>query len=121
MVEKKKITAKKIGVDVKAPTKTCDDKNCPFHGSLSVRGKTFVGTVLKAVMDKTVVVGWDRRTYNKKYERYEKSRTKIKAHNSPCIEVKAGDIVKIMETRPLSKTVNFVVIDVMKNAEEGEQ
>jgi small subunit ribosomal protein S17 len=121
MAEKKKIITKNIGVDVKAPTKSCDDENCPFHGSLSVRGKTFVGTVLKAVMDKTIVVGWDRRTYNKKYERYEKARTKIKAHNPPCIDVKEGDVVKIMETRPLSKTVHFVVIDVVKNVEEGEQ
>ena len=46
-----------------------------------------------------------------KFERYEKRRTRIKVHNPECINAKEGDIVKISECRPLSKTKNFVIIE----------
>ncbi len=103
---------KNIGIGTASlPKENCSDRNCPFHGSLKCRGSTFVGTVISTKMHKTVVVGWARTHYLPKYERYEKRRTKIKAHNPPCVNAKDGDIVKIMECRPLSKTKNFVVIE----------
>nr|AJS12491.1 30S ribosomal protein S17P [uncultured archaeon] len=103
---------KNIGIETaNLPKEKCDDRNCPFHGSLKCRGSTFVGTVISTKMHKTAVVGWTRTHYLSKYERYEKRRTKIKAHNPPCVNAKEGDIVKIMECRPLSKTKNFVVIE----------
>ena len=37
-------------------------------------------------------------------------KTKIKTHNPPCINAKEGDMVKMMECRPLSKMKNFVVV-----------
>jgi small subunit ribosomal protein S17 len=50
--------------------------------------------------------------YVRKYKRYEKRSSKIHAHNSPCIQAKVGDMVKIAECRPLSKSTTFVVVEV---------
>ena len=102
---------KSIGIiEVEKPKKECNDDKCPFHGSLSLRGRTFIGTVKSAKAQKTIVVGWDRLHYIPKYERYEKRYSKVQAHVPECIDVKEGDVVKIMECRPLSKTKNFVVV-----------
>lgn len=80
---------------------------------LSTRGRKFTGTVISDRMSKTVTVQWERRKYNPKYERYEKRRTKVKAHNPETINAKTGDIVIIEETRPLSKTKNFIVKEII--------
>lgn len=104
---------KSIGKNVDFPKKNCNDMNCPFHGNLKCRGRTFLGTVISAKMHKTVVVEWSRTIHLPKYERYEKKRTKIKAHNPTCLNAKEGNVVKISECRPLSKTKNFVVIQIM--------
>ena len=45
-----------------------------------------------------------------KYQRYEKRRSKVHAHNPPCISAKVGDIVTIAECRRISKTKSFVVV-----------
>ncbi|NOQ29265.1 MAG: 30S ribosomal protein S17 [Methanosarcinales archaeon] len=102
--------ARNIGLNVPIPLSECEDPNCPFHGTLPVRGQVLDGVVISAKMDKTVVV---ERTYEKrifKYERYEKRRSRIHAHNPPCINAKEGDVVKIAECRPLGKTKSFVVV-----------
>lgn len=100
-----------IGIDVVPPTQECNDPNCPFHGSLSVRGQTIDGVVATVKMNKTVVVERSSLRYVKKYERYEKTTNRYSAHASPCLELKAGDRVRIAECRPLAKTVSFVVIE----------
>ncbi len=99
-----------IGLSVPAPATECDDPNCPFHGALPVRGQTLDGVVISSRMGKTVVV---ERSYEKKvfkYERYEKRRSRIHAHNPPCINAQEGDVVRIAECRPISKTKSFVVV-----------
>jgi small subunit ribosomal protein S17 len=101
-----------IGLNVKAPQAECTDPNCPFHGKLSVRGQILEGVVVSNKMDKTVVVQREYLKRNIKYDRYEKRRSKIHAHNPPCISAKEGDKVTIMECRPLSKTKNFVIVEV---------
>jgi len=100
-----------IGLDVKAPKKPCDDRNCPFHGHLSVRRKFLDGKVVSAKMAKTVTVERDYLEYVKKYTRYEKRRSKVMAHSPPCLELSEGDRVRIAECRPLSKEVAFVVVE----------
>lgn len=102
---------KNIGIDVSLPQKSCDDIDCPFHGSLTIRGKILRGVVASSKMSKTVVVERDILQYVPKYMRYEKRRSRISAHNPPCIEAKEGDKVQIAECRPLSKTVSFVVVE----------
>lgn len=102
--------ARNIGIVVEMPKQVCFDLSCPFHGRLSIRGRQFTGTVVSTKMRKTAVIEFNRLNYLKKYERYEKRSTRLKAHNPDCISAKDGDIVNIMECKPLSKTKNFVVI-----------
>ena len=45
-----------MSMSFKKPKKTCEDRNCPFHGILSVRGRVMDGVVVSSKMDKTVVV-----------------------------------------------------------------
>lgn len=82
---------------------------------LSIRGRKFTGTVISDKMSKTVTVEWDRLKYNGKYERYEKRRSRVKAHNPENINAKTGDKVVIAETRPISKTKNFTVLQIVKD------
>ncbi|RLG67396.1 30S ribosomal protein S17, partial [archaeon] len=42
-------------------------------------------------------------------------RSRIPAHSPPCLDIKEGDIVKIGECRPLSKTVHFVVLGKVRS------
>jgi small subunit ribosomal protein S17 len=105
---------KNIGIDVKAPSKKCDDVNCPFHGNIKLRGRSFTGIVTSTNMTKTATVEWTYKLFIPKYERHETRRSKIHVHNSPCIDAQVGDVVKIMETRPLSKTKNFVIIQKLR-------
>ena len=99
-----------IGVPLEAPKESCNDSKCHFHGKISIRGRQFTGTVLSAKMRKTCVVEFQRLHFLKKYERYEKRRTRLKVHNPECIGAKEGDIVRVMESRPISKTKNFILI-----------
>ena len=102
---------KNIGKGIKQPKESCNDKKCPFHGTTKTRGRTFVGTVIAAKMHNTATVEWSRRIKLGKYERYAKKRSKIKAHNPECIKAQEGDRVTIMESRPISKTVNFIIVE----------
>ena len=89
----------------------CHDKNCPIHGQLSARGKSFQGTV-KKIVGARAVIEFSRLIYYKKYERYAKARTRLHAYMPECFrdKIKKDDLVKIMECRPLSKIMHFVVI-----------
>jgi len=102
-----------IGVDVKTPEGEWDgDENCPFNGSLRVRGQIIEGKVYSSNMSGSIVVEREMTRYMKKYERYEKRTRRYPAHLPSCIgEVNPGDSVRIMECRPLSKTVKFCVIE----------
>ena len=114
------MVTKNIGIpDIEPPKSTCDDPKCPWHGHVKVRGSILTGIVVSSKMHRTVVVRHDYLYYVKKYRRYEKRHSKIHAHNPPCINAKEGDIVVIGETRPLSKTVSFVVLGVVGKQGEG--
>ncbi len=103
--------ARDIGVEVNPPDTTCEDKNCPFHGELSVRGQVLRGVVESVKMDGSAVVRKDYFNYVPKFERYEKKRSHYPSHIPGCIDVDEGDEVKIMKCRPLSKSVSFVIIE----------
>jgi small subunit ribosomal protein S17 len=89
----------------------CTDKNCAIHGKVRGRGRVFTGVVRSAKMQRTITFEFERRYYLPKYQRYEKRKTRVKAHNPDCINAKEGNTVRIMECRPLSKTKKFVVIE----------
>jgi len=103
-----------MAFSLKKPKKTCEDKNCPFHGTLSVRGRILDGVVISSKMDKTAVIRRDYLHYVPKFKRYERRHSHVAAHNPPCVNVKEGDWVKIAECHPLSKTVSFVVVEKLK-------
>jgi len=100
-----------MALTFKKPKKTCNDRNCPFHGKLPIRGRILEGVVVSAKMDKTVIVRHDYLKYVPKFMRYERRHSRIPAHNPPCIDAKEGDHVTIAECRPISKTVSFVVVE----------
>jgi small subunit ribosomal protein S17 len=91
----------------------CNDKNCPKHGDVKVRGTTIEGVVVSDKPKNTVIVEREYIYFIPKYERYERRTTRISAHKPPCTAVKTGDRVKIGECRPISKTKSFVVIEVL--------
>lgn len=109
---------KNIGINVKKPKQKCEDKNCPLHGKLSVRGRIFEGTVVSDKAKNTVTVTRQYFHYVPKYERYERRNSKILAHNPTCIDAGEGDRVKIVECRPISKKKSFVVVEKIEGEEK---
>ena len=97
----------------------CSDKNCPEHGGLSVRGQVVTGKVIKFRADKTAVVEWPRLIKVPKYDRVYKASSKVLAHVPACLRVREGDMVRIQETRKLSRNKAFVVIEVLKNGKQA--
>ncbi|MGC8710093.1 MAG: 30S ribosomal protein S17 [Candidatus Micrarchaeia archaeon] len=94
----------------------CNDPRCPIHGSIKVRGVELMGTVVSDKAKKTVIVEREYTRYMYKYERSLRKRSRIPAHNPDCINAKVGDIVRIGETRRMSKTKSFVVTAIVKKA-----
>jgi len=109
-----------IGLDVPKPEETCSDENCPFHGTLGVRGQLLVGEVDSTDMAKTVVVEREYDVPVPKYDRLMKRRSRTPAHAPPCLDLSVGDTVTIAETRPLSKTKSHVVVERLDAADGGE-
>ncbi len=115
------MSVRNVGIPgLEPPKRVCDDPECPWHGHLKVRGTILEGVVEKKRMQKTVVIRHDYLYYNKKYKRYERRSSKIHARLPPCLEreVEEGDVVIIGETRPLAKSVSFVVLAVKKKGGE---
>ncbi|MCK5179654.1 MAG: 30S ribosomal protein S17 [Candidatus Omnitrophica bacterium] len=78
------------------------------------RRKFLKGTVVSDKMDKTRVVRVKWVTKHAKYQKVVRSASKYKAHDEKN-ETKTGDVVRIMETRPLSKDKRWVIMGVVKN------
>ncbi len=108
--------ARDIGLDVRAPKARCEDRHCPFHGRLPVRGQVLEGTVVSTGMQRTAVVERVLLHYVPKFERYEKRRRRYLAHAPPCLNVPVGHRVRIAETRPLSKLVSFCIVEDLGEA-----
>ena len=77
--------------------------------------KTRQGTVVSVKMDKSILVAIERRVAHPIYRKYFKKTTKLMAHdeNNEC---GLGDVVKIMETRPLSKTKKWRLVEIVEKA-----
>lgn len=76
---------------------------------------TVTGRVTSNKMDKSITVVVERRIRHAKYGKMIRRSTKLHAHdeNNVCQE---GDIVRIKETRPISKTKNWTLVDVVEKA-----
>lgn len=79
------------------------------------RRKTRVGKVVSDRMDKTVVVSIERLVKHATYGRYVRRRTKFKVHdeNNEC---RIGDVIRFMETRPMSKDKRWRFVEFIERA-----
>ena len=77
--------------------------------------KEKTGVVTSDKMDKTITVTIERRVKHPIYGKFVKTTKKFKAHDEKN-DAKAGDIVKISETRPLSKTKRWRLVEVVERA-----
>ncbi len=77
--------------------------------------KERVGIVTSDKMQKSIVVSVERKVKHPKYGKFVKKTTKFVAHdeNNDC---NIGDTVKIMETRPLSKSKNWRLVEIVERA-----
>ena len=77
--------------------------------------KVYTGRVVSDKMDKTVTVMVETRKKNSLYGKRVKYSKKYKAHDE-LNEAKIGDVVRIMETRPLSSTKRFRLVEIIEKA-----
>ena len=83
--------------------------------SQTTQRKVRVGTVVSDKMDKTIVVAIKSRTAHPLYGKILNKTSKLKAHDeqNTC---RVGDVVKVMETRPLSKEKRWRLVEVIERA-----
>ena len=86
-----------------------------MNNERSTSRKTRVGKVVSDKMDKTVVVIVEDRVAHKTYKKIIGRTYRLKAHdeNNAC---GIGDIVRVMETRPLSKDKRWRVVEIVEKA-----
>lgn len=77
--------------------------------------KVRTGVVVSDKMQKTVVVRLERRFAHPRYGKMVKRSLKVKAHDESN-DAKTGDVVRIMETRPLSKDKRWRVVEIVDRA-----
>ena len=76
--------------------------------------QTKTGTVISDKMQNTIVVKTVAKIKHPLYKKLMSTSKKFKAHNE--IGAKIGDIVKIIETKPISRTVHFKVVEILGKA-----
>ena len=76
--------------------------------------KTKSGVVTSDKMDQTVTVMIERKIKHPLYKKYVKKSTKIHAHD-PDNKCQQGDLVKIAECRPISKTKSWKVVEIVES------
>jgi len=77
--------------------------------------KEKTGVVVSNKMEKSIIVSVERRVKHPKYGKFVKLTSKFHAHDERN-ECNIGDTVSIMETRPLSKTKNWRLIQIVERA-----
>ena len=81
-----------------------------------IRRKIFNGRVVSDKMDKTIVVALTRRKLHSLYKKYVTVTKKIKAHDEKN-ECRVGDLVRVVESRPLSRDKRWRLLEIVKRAE----
>ena len=87
----------------------------PARSASRGQRKTRIGVVTSDKMMKTIVVRTDRLTRHARYSRTITRRTRFKVHDESN-DAKVGDVVEIMETRPLSKHKRWRLVNVVRRA-----
>ena len=114
------MSVRNIGIPgVTLPKKTCEDQSCPFHGKTRIRGKITQGVVVSKNSKNTVVIRQDYVQFIRKYQRYERRNSRLACHLPECLrtEINIGDLVRVGESRKVSKTKAFIVLDKVKKEE----
>ncbi len=79
--------------------------------------KTLVGVVVSDKMDKTITVLLETQKRHPMYKKFVKKTSKVKAHDDKN-EAAAGDLVKLIECRPISKEKTWRLIKILEKKEE---
>ncbi len=79
------------------------------------RRKVRQGMVVSVKMDKSIVVRIDRTMRHRLYKKIVRTSSKIYAHDEKN-DANLGDVVRVMETRPLSKTKHWRLVEVVTRA-----
>jgi len=103
---------------VQIPNKNCTDNKCPFHGEITVKKELFRGKIIKKDVSHSATIEWSKPFFVPKFERYEVRRYRMRVHNPACVNAEIGEEVLVAKTRPLSKTKNHVVLQVLRAAEK---
>ncbi|MFW9945924.1 MAG: 30S ribosomal protein S17 [Candidatus Odinarchaeota archaeon] len=115
------MSIRNIGIPGVSPPKTkeCNDKDCPFHGTTRIRGKITSGTVVSKKSRNTVIIRRNYVQFIKKYQRYERRNTRLACHLPDCLrnEINLGDLIRVGESRKLSKTKAFIVLGKISGEE----
>ena len=77
--------------------------------------KVFTGQVVSDSMDKTIVVAVSRRKMHQLYKKYVTKTKKLKAHDERN-DARAGDTVRVIESRPLSKEKRWRLLEILDRA-----
>jgi len=108
--------SRNIGIPGVVPPKVkeeeCKDQSCPYHGTTRVRGKITQGVVVSKKSRNTIIIRRDYVQFIKKFQRYERRNTRLPCHLPECLvhEIEIGDLVKVGESRKISKTKAFIVL-----------
>ncbi len=86
------------------------------NGNERNRRKVRIGKVVSDRMDKTVVVSIERLVKHPTVGRYVRQRAKFKVHDEKN-ECRVGDVIRFMETRPLSKDKRWRFVEIVERAE----
>ena len=81
--------------------------------------KSVIGVVTSDGMQKTITVESERRVLHPRFRKYVRATTRYKVHDEAS-EAHVGDKVRIMETRPLSKTKRWRLVEVVARSREVE-
>lgn len=81
--------------------------------------RTIIGKVISDKMDKTIVVQIERKVKHPLYGKYVRKFSKMYAHDADNT-CKIGDLVLIQQTRPLSKTKRWMLVEIIKREEQQQ-
>jgi small subunit ribosomal protein S17 len=117
MNTKKKVTtdqesalSQRVDDGLEPPSQSSED----LRNSLQKR-RTMIGVVVSDKMQKTIVVMIDRRVRHSLYKKYVKKSRRFKAHDETN-DAKIGDLVSLLESRPLSREKRWVLKKVLRRA-----
>ena len=94
-----------------SPAATADEPEAETRGRRKIR----VGVVVSDKMDKTVLVRIDRRVRHPLYKKTVARANKLAAHDENN-DAHVGDLVRVVETRPLSKSKRWRVVEIVERA-----